>query len=265
MKNLLVKCLLGYLLFGLSATCMVYSQTNSIGYSDSFDNPSAHWQPVSLSKTQGAVKTAEGKLLVSSESKKAFGAYYAAESFSGHFEVEVSFEEGGKVGLALLRNNHGVPDQDNFTMLTVSVNKNGVQEVKLRDRQNGKANVWDHTTLAKRSRYVHQLTGKQYSVPFTSTAGRIRVFRHAREHFFHFYYAVEKEVDGQVYQNWMELAPSKEWGTPSDTYFVGLFALEGEAQFEEVEVRQLPVADQSDLETGFEVNKRAYTWSGYTD
>ena len=74
---------------------------------------------------------------------------------------------------------------------------------------------------------------------------------------------MSKLIDGEVATDWIELAPSKEWGDLAQGYFVGLVAINGTATFDRVSVVQVPEMDISDVHTGFEAVWRYYNWSGF--
>ncbi len=241
------------------------AQFGTVLLSDGFENESNNWELFSIDGSTGFVDLSNGALNIDLESGNAFGTYYSPTSFSGHFEVEVEFNKDHGVAMALIKSVNGQPSPNDYSMITIKENNNGIIEVKLTDKQSGQQDVLDLTGLAEKSRYTHLLTGEEYSIPYPETARKLRILRHENEQFLHFYYAVEKEIDGELFHDWMELAPSKEWGTASGAYFVGLFSLEGNAQFNNVEVRQLPTRDQEDINTGFTITNRPYTWSGYTD
>ena len=168
------------------------------------------------------------------------------------------------MALGLIKAIDGEPSPNDYTLLTVYKNENGIYEVKLTDSQNGQKDVLDYTNKAKRSRYTQLLNGKGYSVPYTKTAGKLRIMRHAKEQFLHFYYAVEKEINGKIYRDWMELAPSKEWGHIKG-YYIGLFSVDSTVHFNSIKVTQLPKTEKKGIETAFTVTERPFTWSGYTD
>lgn len=241
------------------------AQFGTLLYSDDFANQSEDWKALSLDGTTGSIEWINGKLSIDKEVGTAFGAYYSASNFSGHFEVEVEFDQEHGAALALIKEVNGELSMQDYVMLTIGLDSLGVLEVKLIDKQRGTPNVLDNTQLIDKARYAHSLTGEEYSIPFTETANKLRILRHEREQFLHFYYAVEREIDGVVYQDWIELAPSREWGTFIDSYYIGLFSTDGKVQFDNLQLEQLPLKDQSDTATGFQLTRRPYTWSGYTD
>ncbi|UII77668.1 hypothetical protein LV716_07835 [Flagellimonas sp. HMM57] len=253
-----------FLLGILACHFSIFAQSGTVVYSEDFTNGANGWMPFGPNGASGLFKAVEGKLKVSLESGDIYGAYYSSADFSGHFEVEVDFLEDSGVALGLIKSTNGKPSSDDYAMITITRNNDGIIEIKLVDEQEGKKDVFDNTGLAKRARYTHLLTGQEYSVPYTKTAKKLRILRHDGEKFLHFYYAVEKQVDGVVYQDWMELAPSKEWGDLSQPYFIGVFSLDETVHVDSIKVTQRPIKDQKDTETGFAVTKRPFTWSGYT-
>jgi Secretion system C-terminal sorting domain len=242
----------------------LYAQFGTVVYSDEFNSLSAAWKPIGLAGGTGSIVVEDGSLKATATAGSIYGTYYST-SFAGHFEAEIEIDEDHGVGLALLKDIGGNPSLADYSMITVMTNGNGVPVIQLRDRQNGTDDVLDNTNKVQDNKFSHLLDGNLYSVPFTKTSKKIKIFRHSQQQFFHFYYSVEKEVDGKIFEDWIELSPSKEWGVPNGKYFVGLFSLEGTTAFKKVTVSDLPLKDKSDINTGFVVTKRPYTWSGFTD
>ena len=245
--------------FGVSA------QFGTELYSDDFSESSAEWQAVGLDNSKGAIEIFNGVLNVTLEQGERFGGYYAGSSFSGHFEVVVDIDQDHGVGLALIKEVNGEPSFGDYSMITVNTNDDDIVEIKLTDSQGGSKDILDNTYVADRSRYTQLVSGDEYSIPYDQTAKKLRILRHEKEQFLHFYYAVEKQIKGEVFLDWMELAPSKEWGTMPDDYFIGVFSLEGTVRFDNILVNQLPLIDRDDTGEGFKITERPYTWTGYTD
>lgn len=250
---------------------------NKILLSDSFDELNESWSEIALNgKDYGTVNIEEGDLKIAG-SNSYFGIYNNT-SVAGHFIVDLEFEQDKNVGLALIQNKNGKPDINNYTMLCVD-NENGLVVVDVRDCQNGTANVLDFTgktnfkvELDEKDRelnigtdlYKHVLTGEQYSVPFTKTNKKIRIFREDNADFFHYYYQVSKKYNGKTFVDWMELRPSPDWTTPGAGFFVAIVALhKGEAVFKNIKAVKKPVEDKDDRATGFKVTQREYNWSGF--
>ena len=216
MKNTILKNSLKYLapftLFILGA-CTGKSASTSEVISENFNRLSQSWQKVSLSSGEaGQIETKEGQLRISSQSP--LQGIYHQTTLSGHFFVEAAFAQDKNVGLALIQEKNGKPDVENFTMICVDQNDQGLVVARVKDCQNGKRDVLDNTgltdfsTLPEKDKeqtgshlgkdlYEHVLTGTQYSVPFTNTDKKIRIFREANGGFFHFYYAVRKNIHGK--------------------------------------------------------------------
>jgi len=243
---------------------------------DSFAASSGDWHELYLQGDSGGSATfSRDKLIVTTGNGSKYGVYHSVP-VSGHFYVEAAFEDDKHVGLALILAKDGRPDVENYTMLCVDTNEEGTVVVSVKDRQNGVDNVLDNTgklkgTQSNRRRpfqdadtYEHVLTGKQYSVPFDRTNKRIRIFRDSGAGFFHFYYAVKKDIRSQEATGWMEIAPSKDWGNKDQEYYVALVACsDGEAVFDGIEVMPKPTADKDDRKTGFAVSEREFNWSGF--
>jgi Secretion system C-terminal sorting domain len=259
-NRLILLAILLVLISGMPAN----AQFGTVVYSDDFNTSSPSWVPVGLSGSTGSVAVANGTMKISKNSGNAFGTYYNT-SFSGHFEAEIEYDVDHGIGLALIKDLAGSPSFTNYSLLTVMTGADGIPVVRLTDVQNGVADVLDNTNKAAPEKYSHKLTGNRYSIPYAKTAKKIKIFRHSHQQFLHLYYAVEKEIDGKMYDDWIEISPSKEWGDINGKYFIGLFSLDGTTSFNKVTVRELPLKDKSDLNTGFAVTKRPYTWSGFTD
>ena len=217
----------------LFVTCLLFlsqdmqAQFGKELYSNDFDASLEGWSPMGLNGSEGSIALSDGGLQVNLTEGDLFGAYYASQDFSGHFEVVVDIDRDHGVALALIKSQNGEPSPDDFSMLTVMLNDDGHPVVALKDRQGSIDDVYDNTQRADRARYQQTLSGEVYSIPFTQTAGKLRILRHDGEKFLHFYYAVDREIGGEVFQDWIELAQSKEWGIPDIPYFIGLFSLDG--------------------------------------
>ena len=244
---------------------LAVAQFGTVILADNFDRQLAQWTPISLEGAKGFVNQTNGALQVRLDSGLVYGAYYNPTSYSGHFSVEVDFDEHKGVALALMKEVNGQPSMENYVMIKIEADSLGTITVKLTNRQNGRQDVFDQTNKISQSRYTHTLDGQTYSVPYRKTGRKLRMLRHAQEKVLHCYYAVEKEVDGKIYQDWMALAPLKVWGAENDRFYVGLFSVDGHTHFNNIAVHQLPLHDPTDLNTGFKITQRPYTWSGYTD
>jgi hypothetical protein len=253
-------------------------QVNNILLTDSFDRLDISWTELSIGgNSSGSINVIDGNLNIKGVTNY-FGVYNN-KSLSGHFIVDAEFGADDNVGLVLLMEKDGKPDINNYTMLCVDKNKDGLVTVNVSDCQNGKLNVLDYTGKTSievesdeeeeeinlgPDLYEHILTGNQYSVPFTETNKKIRIFRDDNAGFFHYYYQVSKEYEGKRYVDWMELRPSPDWAEPGVNYFVALMSLhKAETKFNSVEAVQKPASDMNDRETGFKVTQREYNWSGF--
>lgn len=245
--------------------------------SDSFNKMNQSWHQIIFDENvTGKISTADGLLKIKG-TDSLFGIYND-RAVKGHFIVDLEFVDDRNVGLALIRSNEGKPDLKNFTMLCVD-NEDGFSVVYVRDRQNGINNVLDFTGKTNFESdiddekkelnigpdlYKHVLSGKQYSVPFSQTNKKIRIFREDNAGFFHYYYQVSKEYNGKKFIDWMELRPSPDWSKPGSEFFIAVLSLhKGETALKAVEARQKPTGDKSDLSTGFKVTQREYNWSGF--
>ena len=282
-KQLLVRNSLTYLLslvFFMFSACSGKSAASSEILSETFNRLSPSWQELSLSSGKaGLIEIKEGQLRISAQSP--LQGVYHQQTATGHFFVEAAFAQDKNVGLALIQEKNGKPDVENYTMICVDQGDRGLVVVRVKDCQNGKRDVLDNTRLTDFSivpdsakeqvgthlgedLYEQVLTGTQYSVPFTNTDKKIRIFREANGGFFHFYYGVRKTIHGKEASDWMELRPSKDWAKPGTQYYAALVALnKGEAVFNSIKALQKPRADLDDRQTGFKVTQREYNWSGF--
>jgi hypothetical protein len=274
------------LLFALG--CKTQTASGPYLLSDNFSEETSTWKSVKLSnEANGELKIDDGQLQLVADTPM-IGAYHQ-QSFAGHFLVEAEIEADKNVGLVVMQEKNGEPDVRNWTMICVDQNEQGQVVVSVKDCQNGKYDVLDNTGLTnfnppQRSRedddeeedeeetkihigsdlYEHVLTGIQYSVPFTETDKKIRIFKETNGGFFHFYYAVRQTIHGKEVSDWMELRPSKDWANPDQRFYVALVALDkGEAVFNSISVIEKPKADLDDRNTGFKVTQREFNWSGF--
>ncbi len=258
----------------------IYSQeTNSSVFFqvDNFKRNTEDWIELNLGGSSNGTRVIEeGTLKLTGVSDGYFGTLYN-KAITGHFIVDLDFDTDENIGLALIHSKNGKPDPENYTLLTVDQVDNLVV-VEVKDRQKGVDNVLDHTGKTNFDRkhrfeeginlgndlYQHILTGDQYSVPFTGTNGKIRIFREVNGGMLHYYYQVKKTYNGQDYVDWMELRPSPDWSNSDTEFFVGIVALhEGDVEVKSVSAISKPTRDIDDRNTGFEVTQREYNWSGF--
>ncbi len=275
---------ISFLLLGWSCTPSPEPTSVAGSFTDDFSQANVAWKPFALAGASGTYALEEGRLSLTSMAGT-FGVYYE-QTLSGHFAVEADFLEDRNVGLLLLQEKAGKPDPENYTMLVVDEQADGLVRVSVCDRQNGEENVLDNTgkftewlerrrqraseqdeeeeILFAEDGYAHVLAGTHYSLPFKSTDKRLRILRDSNSGFFHYYYGVRATIGGQEGTDWMELRPSKDWAPEGSSFFVGLVALDtGTATFDGMVAEQKPAQDQDDRTTGFEVKKREYNWSGF--
>jgi F5/8 type C domain/Secretion system C-terminal sorting domain len=260
MKKIMKK----FLLLFLTLFLVVESKGQIIN--DNFSTASLNWQGVSLAGT-GRITITGGKMNVTADSGSTF-AVYNTNVLSGHFYVEVDFGQDDNVGLALFSaNGNGSINTNNYSIIRVE-NVSGVPVVSIADKQNGVSNVLDNSgvlnPIQKLERYRHRLDGNTYSLPFTSTGKKLRILRHANEKFLHFYYYVEKTIDGKNVKGWTELAPSKEWAQLTGNFLMGLVATDGNVSFDNAFAENKALNDVNDSSTGFAATWRELNWSGYS-
>ncbi|MFT6730337.1 MAG: hypothetical protein ACJA1H_001660, partial [Glaciecola sp.] len=253
-------------LFFLSLTLFFISKSSGQIINDNFSTSSSDWQSISLSGS-GNFTIAGGNINVTADSNSTF-AVYNTKVLSGHFYIEVDFGQDDNVGLALFgANANGSINTNNYSIIRVE-NVNGIPTVSLTDNQNGFVNILDNSgainPIEKLKRYRHTLNGNIYSLPFTRTAKKLRILRHANEKFLHFYYYVDKNIDGKIVNGWMELAPSKEWDQLTGNFLMGLVAADGSATFDNAFAENKPLNDIDDSRTGFAAKWRELNWSGYS-
>jgi hypothetical protein len=244
---------------------------NKLLVEETFDTASNHWQAVSLAGATGTWALVSGAMEMDLTATDARFGLCRDHMISGHFYVDVDFTNRGCAGLGLIQINNGEPDTDNFTGITVDTNAAGQWVIRVRDRQAGADDVLDNTgafTAGEQAqRYTHVLTNR-YSAPFAQPAGKLRILRDHRSGFFHFYYAVRKQIRGAWAEGWMELAPSRCWGSATQAYQAVLLqetesAGTAFARFDNLVIRRKQLNDQRDTRTGFQLREREYNWSGY--
>ena len=231
--------------------------------SDNFEKLDSNWLGVDLGGG-GSFYSNNEKLTVIANTGSTY-AVVNTKKISGHFYAEIDFLMDDCTALALFNaKSDGSVDTNNYCMISV-MSENGNHVLTVKDRQNGKDNVLDNTFQRdKEKRYKNELGKNDYSVPWSSTAKRLRILRHDGEKFFHFYYQVSKTVNGITAIGWAELAPSKEWSQLTGEFYVGVVAINGTAVFDNLSVWTKPLSDKTDENTGFKATLREFTWSGYS-
>jgi hypothetical protein len=266
-----------YLLFSFVLAAVVGSPCygdSHVWIEDDFGSADSDWKEFYLEGTSGgSYSMSDGMLRIKMGGEGRYGVYHTKQ-VSGHFLVEADFAEDENVGLALIQEKGGKPDVENYTMITVD-KEDGVVVVVVRDCQGGKKDVLDNTGEFRKERgrrrprqqnddYRHVLNGEMYSVRYTETTKRVRIFRDSGPGFFHYYYGVGQTIHGEQASGWMELTPSKDWNKEVQKYYVAPVALgKGEAVFKNISAVQKPTADRDDTKTGFNIDHREYNWSGF--
>lgn len=237
--------------------------------SDTFDSLSSQWHDIYLKGSTGGTKSIfDGLLILKSITSTEFGVYNSTP-VSGNFYTEIEFSMDDAVGLALVKNNGGVPDTSNYTMIAVT-NRAGKVYVDQFDKQNGIANVHDPKNIIPDSRYWSKLDGSVFSVPYKNTNGKIRILHEALSGTFHFYYGTRLIKDGITSNDWLELAPQYSWLPLTQEYFVALVCRNENStstkqiKFDYVNVVKTPITDLDDKNTGFKAVKREFHWSGFS-
>lgn len=246
--------------------CQNFTENGAVLLAESFNSFSHNWKEIDVKgvETGGEYRVSDGQLKLNVATGAGWYGVYHEKSVSGHFYAEVEFDREVGCGLVLLKEKESKPDPDNFTSLWVDTNEAGKVVVEVRDRQNGVDSVFDASGKMAQRRYRAVLDNER-SVPFTSTDKKIRIFRDGPAGFFHFYYAVKKEIRGEWAQGWMELAPGPDWGEGEQNFFVALCVDSAEpAAFDNLRVVQKPTEDQDDRQTGFAETRRDYNWSGFS-
>ncbi len=189
---------------------------------------------------------------------------------TGHFMAKATANVGENFGLALVKAKNGRPDYNNYTSVSVC-NESGILLARVIDRQEGVDSVLDNTgeissDSDKEFRYTVALNGNYFSVPFTSANGKVQIMRNDISGFFHFYIGVSKVINGVEYENWIELAQSKDWNDSSTEFFVCPIARtttnsSATVEFQQVSIENIPESDIED--NSFGVVHRDYTWAGF--
>lgn len=185
-------------------------------------------------------------------------------TISGGFIAEVSIDSESGGGLVLMHDDHGRPDARNAVAIEVSRDAQGKTVVRVTDIRGGTANVLDPEGHIDRKRYQHVLDGS-YSLPFERTGLRLRIARDGATGFFRLSYAVSKTIRGEAAQGWISLAPVPGWGEGDQVFRVGVLApTQAKTRYEKLVIRGVPAADRDDRGRGFAVERRDYTWSGFS-
>jgi hypothetical protein len=269
----IMKTLKLIFIFLLAGCTVAFTQQAGNQTSKAFNTKSGIWKKLYLAGSSGGkYKLTPGSLELDTPDGVMYGLYNSSP-ITGHFYTEVGFKVDDNINLVLFHEKNRKPDLNNYTGMRVEKNNSGVAAVKVFDRQNGIDNVLDNTgKLSKRKGgpflkndgYEHELTGKEYSVPYTKTNKLIRIFYDSAAGFFHFYYSVKKIIRGKSAEGWMEIAPSRNWGKPGQKFFAALMGnKKGKSTFKNFRVEKKPAADKDDAKTGFAVTKREYNWSGF--
>ncbi|MDD4970493.1 MAG: T9SS type A sorting domain-containing protein [Paludibacter sp.] len=227
-----------------------------------------YWKGINLQGTaSGTFVVSNSSLIVTSPISTQSGAYNITP-VSGNFYTETEFETDDAVGLALIKNNAGVPDLNNYTMLAVTNRSNKVY-INQYDCQNGVSNIHDPYKTIPSSRYQAVLDGSIFSVPYTGTNKKIRILHESLSNTFHFYYGTTLTKLGITSNDWLELAPQYSWLSSTQQYFVALVCRNEnstsskQVKFNYIKAIQTPVSDIDNTNTGFKAIKREYNWSGF--
>ncbi|MGE5496745.1 MAG: T9SS type A sorting domain-containing protein [Syntrophothermus sp.] len=264
-----------FLLFIAILTAPVLSQiteNGSVIIDDDFSLLNTSYIPLNLEGNGNAAFSIQnGELKISLGASNSAFALANPLTVSGHFYAEISFDKDNYAGLALIKQTNGKPDLNNYTSIIINTNpSSGIVSVEAADKQNGIVNVLDNTkTISDKTARYKTLLNNQFSVPFTETGKKIRIFRDDLSGFFHFYYAVKKNINGIWYSDWMELAPSKDWNPAGTSFYAAPViktanAASAQVLFDNLKVMKKPVEDMSDLSSGFNIRFRDYNWSGTT-
>lgn len=196
-------------------------------------------QPIVLSGTAaGSYEYSDGTLKMTSKGQGSIYGVCLDKVCSGHFIAEAESDSDRNFGLAIVREENGRPDYDNYVAVTVCL-EDGTPVIRARDRQNGKDNVLDNTGAIPESdmefRYAIPLDGRYFSVPFRNSTGKVRIIRNSISGFFHLYVGVGKEIDGRFCEDWIETAQIKDWnGADTDFFICPVIRLETDKEDETV-------------------------------
>ena len=185
-------------------------EKGSIILSDPFNELSPEWQSFYLDGSEGGSYAIDQRSLRISSKDSKYGLFNSTP-VSGHFYAEVNISADDHAGLALFhRNPDGTIGLNNCTSICVD-SVDGEVNVYVSDRQNGSGNLLDNTYQVSAANYRHVLNGQQYSIKFSNTNYKLRIFHDNLSGFFHFLYAVKKEIKGVEKEDWIELFPSSGW------------------------------------------------------
>jgi hypothetical protein len=264
LQKIMMLCLFN-LLMSLSIPHL-YGQNVTL-INDDFNNLTG-WNDVYLQGNSGGSKSlSSGNLRLSCGASTQYGVYHKT-ALTGNFYAELNFDIDDAVGLALIKNNGGVPDLNNYTMLAVT-NRNGKVYINQYDKQNGVSDVHDPTNVIPDARYQVLLDGNTWSAPYVGTNKKIRIVHEALSNSFRYYFGTTLTRDGTTSNDWMELAPMYNWMPNSQEVFVALVVRNENGSgtkivnYNAIKVVRTPEDDQDDSNTGFKAVKREFNWSGF--
>lgn len=248
-------------------------------------------QTLQLAGAEGTSAIVDGKLELRVDEPGAVLALLPTKSQGGPFVVEVNFDQDNAAGLVLVREKDGKPDPENYTSICVETDAEGVVRLSVRDRQNGRADVFDSrfappmsatqpastqpataTTKpvmdpAYRARFSTPLAG-QFSVPARKTSGKLRIFRDIFSGMIRFYCEVRPEILGEARTGFIELQSTPEWDNYAGPYYAGPAVRSSTgpaaARFSNWRIFRTTRIDRDDRSTGFKVVRRDYNFSGYS-
>ncbi|ANE45723.1 hypothetical protein SY83_04755 [Paenibacillus swuensis] len=251
------------------------AENGTVQLNDAFNTTGSYQSFYLYGNSGGSFNVSNGGLNITNTNSNSTFGVYNTKAVSGHFYAEVDANLEVPIGLALVKKTNNAPDYNNWTAINI-YNWNGSIHAEVLDRQNGVNNVRDNTgltanptdpgyTLNNSDRYDVALDGK-YSLPTKNHAKKLRIIRNNNTGFFHYYLRIGATISGQYVEDWVELAPSKDWNAAGSEFYVMPLVRDGNGvtvKYDNLRAVNKPHDDQSDVGTGFKATKREYNWGGY--
>ena len=248
-----------------------FSTTNIAGQSTvliaDYFNDLSDWTEFYLSGDNGTYSYENDGLVLTCGSGTEYGLYHS-KPISGNYYVEANFGADDAVALVLIKSVEGVPDFDNYVMVTVN-NRSGKIYFNQYDKQNGVQNVHDKYNKVPDSDFEIKLDGTVWSVPFTGTRKKIRIAHDNLANVFRFLVGTTLSKNGFVSHDWLEVSPIYSWMESGQEMHVGLMVRNESdtgsktVNYRNVKVVRTPEDDQDDSKTGFQAVAREFNWSGW--
>jgi len=230
---------------------------------DSYTSTPFSW--ISLAQCDGPFVSGkavnENGLLLRSSESGCFGLYHT-NMFGGNFSAlaEGSLLDGSEYGLMLMKVSHGTPDPDSFVRIIRSRNNQGQPVVRFYAQNKGENKIEEW--WQQHPPFFEYILGDD---EFGQEVLGFRILRDERTGCLRAGYKYQREVDGLLLNGWIEFPTIADWDQRSWVVCPFICSRQDEqavALFAEVRVEATRRDDQDDRQTGFQVKRRSYTFSG---